>query len=102
MCPPVSLALFQCCWGDGILEVMSGAPIPVEILHTAGCGNWRGARDAVSRVAEERGVAVAVSERVVDTPQAAQTLRFPGSPTVRLRGRDLQPEVEARQDYGLG
>jgi hypothetical protein len=38
----------------------------------------------------------------VDTPEAARALRFPGSPTVRVRGRDVQPEAEERTDYGLG
>jgi len=32
----------------------------------------------------------------------AVTVRFVGSPTVRVRGRDVQPEAEARTDYGLG
>jgi len=76
--------------------------VPVEILHTPGCGNWQAARDAVYRVAEEVGVAVALSDAVVDSLGAADTLRFVGSPTVRVRGRDVQPEAEARADYGLG
>ena len=36
------------------------------------------------------------------TSGAADTLRFVGSPTVRVRGRDVQPEAEADTDYGLG
>ncbi len=75
---------------------------PVEILHTEGCGNWRSARDAVRRVAAEIEVAVALSDIVVDSPAAAEVLHFVGSPTVRVRGRDVQPEAEARTDYGLG
>lgn len=82
-------------------DVMNGF-VPVEILHTPGCGNWQTARDAVYRVAEEVGVAVALSDAVVDSLGAADTLRFVGSPTVRVRGRDVQPEAEARADYGLG
>ena len=81
---------------------MTDAPVPVEILHTAGCGNWPSARDAVLRVAEEEGVAVALTETVVATSESAVAQRFVGSPSVRVRGRDVQPEVEARTDYGLG
>ena len=77
-------------------------PAPVEILHTHGCSNWQAVRDAIHRVAEEVGVAVTLSETVVDSREAADTLRFVGSPTVRVRGRDVQPEAEARTDYGLG
>jgi len=32
----------------------------------------------------------------------ADILRVVGSRTVRVRGRDVQPEAEARSDYGLG
>ena len=77
-------------------------PIPVQILHTEGCGNWQAARVAVYRVAEEVGAAVTLKETVVDTQAAAEALHFVGSPTVRVRGHDVQPEVEQRIDYGLG
>ena len=81
---------------------MNDVPVSVEILHTVGCGNWQAARDAVYRVAEEVGTTVTLADTVVDTPEAARALRFPGSPTVRVRGRDVQPEAEERADYGLG
>jgi hypothetical protein len=77
-------------------------PIPVEILHTSGCGNWQGARDAVRRVAEELGLAVKLTDTLVDTQETAVALRFVGSPSVRVRGHDVQPEAERRIDYGLG
>ena len=83
-------------------EEAGGAPIPVEVLHTAGCGRWEAARGAVLRVAEEQGITVTVSARLVDDAQAARELRFLGSPTVRVRGRDVQPEADERDDFGLG
>jgi len=81
---------------------MVNGPVPVEILHTQGCGNWEAARDAVYRMAEEVGVVVSVSDVVVDTQGTAEALRFAGSPTVRVRGLDVQPEAEGANDYGLG
>jgi K+-transporting ATPase c subunit len=81
---------------------VTNGPIPVEILHTQGCGNWKAARDAVYRVAEEAGAAVELSETVVETQEAAEALRFSGSPTVRVRDHDVQPETEQRTDFGLG
>jgi len=83
-------------------DVTMNGPVAVEILHTHGCGNWQTARDAVCRVAEDVGVAVSVSDTVVDSLEAVEVLRFVGSPTVRVRGRDVQPEAEQRTDYGLG
>lgn len=85
-------------------ETHRGAPglVPVEILHTSGCGNWQVARDAVCRVAGELGVGMELTDTVVDTPETAAALRFVGSPSVRVRGHDVQPEAERRTDYGLG
>jgi hypothetical protein len=43
-----------------------------------------------------------MEEITVSTRDEAETLRFPGSPTVRVHGRDLQPKAEEAADYGLG
>jgi len=76
--------------------------IPVEILYTEGCGRWQAARDAVYREADSLGMAVQMSETLVIDQAMAERLRFPGSPTVRVRGRDVQSEVEPHADFGLG
>jgi len=78
------------------------APVPVEILHTRGCGNWQAARDAVYRVAEEAGAVLELSVTLVDSLDDAEARRFVGSPTVRVRGHDVQTEAEQRTDFGLG
>jgi hypothetical protein len=39
--------------------------------------------------------------RRVETDEEAQRLRFLGSPTVRVDGRDVEPGVDARDDFGL-
>jgi hypothetical protein len=56
----------------------------------------------VERVAREEDLAVRIMDGIVASPEEAVRLRFPGSPTVRADGRDLQPEIEALGDYGLG
>jgi hypothetical protein len=76
--------------------------IEVEVLSSPSCPSRETAVDAVRRVAEEAGVVVALTERVVATEEEARALRMPGSPTVRVAGRDVEPEAEAREDFGLG
>jgi len=76
--------------------------VPVEILHTRGCGNWQAARDAVYRVAEEAGAVLELSVTLIDSLDDAEARRFVGSPTVRVRGHDVQTEAEQRTDFGLG
>jgi hypothetical protein len=81
---------------------MAREPISVEVLHTPTCSHWRAARDAVRRVADREGIDITLSEATVSSEEQAEALRFPGSPTVRVAGRDLQPEVEQLSDFGLG
>jgi hypothetical protein len=76
--------------------------VEVEVLATETCASRRDVVEAVRRAASEAGVHVAVSEKVVTTQAEAEALRMPGSPTVRIGGRDVEPDAEAVQDFGLG
>ena len=77
-----------------------GRPL-VEILSFAGCPNHLGAIELVERVSGEVGLDPEI--RVLDVPDqdAAQRLRFLGSPTIRVGGRDVDPRAEERSDYAL-
>ena len=77
-----------------------GRPL-VEILSFAGCPNHLGAIELVERVSGEVGLDPEI--RVLDVPdqEAAQRLRFLGSPTIRVGGRDVDPHGEERRDYAL-
>ena len=77
-------------------------PVAVEVLHAPGCGSRQAARVLVEAVAQREGVPIALTEREVRTPTEARELGFPGSPTVRVAGRDVEPGAEAREDFGLG
>jgi hypothetical protein len=76
--------------------------VDVEILVSPSCPTARSVTDAVRVAAEETGVVANVTERVVATIAEAQTLRMPGSPTIRVGGRDVEPDAEALEDFGLG
>ena len=77
-----------------------GRPL-VEILSFAGCPNHLGAIELVERVSGEVGLDPEI--RVLDVPdqEAAQRLRFLGSPTIRVGGRDVDPHGEERRDDAL-
>jgi hypothetical protein len=42
-------------------------------------------------VLQRRGIDAPIQMREVRTDEEAQTLRFPGSPTIRVDGRDVDP-----------
>lgn len=73
----------------------------IEILSFEGCPHRDGARELVTRVLEQTGLAAHVEVIDVPDPPAAEQLRFLGSPTIRVDGRDIEPGADARRDYAL-
>lgn len=73
----------------------------VEILYFDGCPNHEGARALVVRVAAELELDPEI--RLVNVPdlEATERLRFPGSPTIRVGGRDVEPAGATRSQYML-
>jgi hypothetical protein len=73
----------------------------VEILYFDGCPNHEPARALVERVAAEQRVEPAIELVEVVGPDAAADLRFLGSPTIRIDGRDVEPGAEERNEFVL-
>jgi hypothetical protein len=66
--------------------------VRIDFLFWRECPSHPEARELLSAVLEERGVDVEVVEREVLTQAEAEELAFPGSPTIRVDGRDVDPE----------
>jgi hypothetical protein len=71
----------------------------VEILYFDGCPNYHVTRELVERVAAE--FALPAQPELIEVPsgEAARTMRFLGSPTVRVDGRDVEPGAVDRTEY---
>ena len=63
----------------------------VELLYWAGCPSHPEARELLTSVLAEHTSAVEIAEREVTTQEEAEQLRFPGSPTILVDGRDVDP-----------
>ena len=73
----------------------------IEILYFDDCPNYRAAIELVHLlVGEGRFDADVRAIRVEDAEQASE-LRFLGSPTVRVTGRDVEPGADERSEYVL-
>lgn len=55
------------------------------------CTNHHLARRLLQEVLEERGVGDEVEEVNATSQQVAEQYRFPGSPTIRIDGEDVEP-----------
>lgn len=77
------------------------APVTIEIFAFAGCPNLEQPRTNVHRAVADEAITTDITQIEVDTPEEALSLRFLGSPSVRVNGRDIEPGAEQRLDYGL-
>jgi hypothetical protein len=76
--------------GGGGGEAAGRRPL-VEVLYVHGCPHHAGALALVERVRAELGIDAELRSIPVGDQQAAERARFPGSPTVRVDGRDVDP-----------
>lgn len=63
----------------------------IEFLYWAGCPSHPEARELLEEVLHARGADLTVNVREVHTQEVARELGFPGSPTIRVDGRDVDP-----------
>ena len=61
----------------------------VEILYVTDCPHQLAAVALVKDVLAAQGVEAEITEVLVSDEQAARELSFPGSPTIRINGRDV-------------
>ena len=66
----------------------------IELLYWDGCPSHPEARALLADVLRERGLDARIELREVRTDEEAQALGFPGSPTIRIDGRDVDPAGE--------
>jgi hypothetical protein len=65
--------------------------VTVELFYWEGCPSYPEARELLSDVLRERGESAEIRMREVKSAEEAEQLRFPGSPTIRVDGRDVDP-----------
>jgi hypothetical protein len=63
----------------------------IEILYIPGCPNYQPVAEQVQRVLAFESVKAGVTGIPVTTEGQAKALLFPGSPTVRINGQDVEP-----------
>jgi hypothetical protein len=73
----------------------------VEILYFDSCPNHEPTLALVERVAAELDLQPQIELVNVRDSEEAARLRFLGSPTVRVEGRDVEPGAEQRGEFVL-
>ena len=62
----------------------------IEILFFNGCPNFVPARDRLRAILRQEGLPLDILEIEVKNHVTAQSLRFLGSPTIRINGLDIE------------
>jgi hypothetical protein len=65
----------------------------IEVLYVPGCPNYEPTVGRVEKVLASESLAEHVHSVPVRTEAKAMSLQFPGSPTVRVNGRDVEPNT---------
>jgi hypothetical protein len=73
----------------------------VEILYFDGCPNHAPVVSLVERLSRELDLNRQLLLVNVPDDETARRLRFLGSATIRVGGRDVDPDAAERRDYGL-
>jgi len=71
----------------------------VEILYTDECPFWKETLKLVKETADDLKTDISVKKVRVSNEEEARKLKFPGSPTVRVNGVDIDPAVRETAGY---
>jgi hypothetical protein len=63
----------------------------IEILYVPGCPNYEPTFERLQAVLASESVKAGIQGLPVNTEAEAKALQFPGSPTVRVNGDDVEP-----------
>lgn len=64
--------------------------IAIEFLYFEDCPSHERALELLEEAIHEQGIAASIRICKVETDEQAETLRFPGSPTIRVAGKDIE------------
>jgi len=71
----------------------------IEVFYVPGCPNHQPAIDSLKDVLRSATIEAPIQEIAVMDEAMASRLKFPGSPTIRIDGSDV--ESNHRESYGL-
>jgi len=71
--------------------------VKIEVLYVLDCPHHPAAMAELRNILAVERISAAISEVLVADPRMAEALQFPGSPTIRINGRDISGESALQQ-----
>ena len=75
--------------------------VQVELLYFDGCPGFESLLPRLRGLMAAHAPEAQLQVRSIDSLEEAEAQRFLGSPSVRVDGRDIEPDAERRTDFGL-
>lgn len=73
----------------------------IQLLHTESCHSYQEALVGIKEALKELGLSAEIEVTLVDSPEKARAYKFLGSPTIKINGLDLEPELEATENFSM-
>jgi|ERR1700730_2520288 len=73
----------------------------IEVLYVPNCPNHALALERLREILPAESFQNYVNEVLVSDAAMAQSLKFLGSPTIRIDGQDVEPQNEQSASFGL-
>src|SRR6516225_224858 len=67
----------------------------IEIMYVPGCPHHQPAFEQLAKVLASESLSAEICQVAVNTEAQAKALLFPGSPTIRIEGEDVEPPQNA-------
>lgn len=74
----------------------------IELLVAPDCSGREPTSKLIHSILDELALEADFKITLVDSDDMAQSLKFPGSPTVRVNGKDIDEQAENTDDFRLG
>jgi hypothetical protein len=75
--------------------------LKIELLYFEGCPGFKPTLLLLQQVMDEEGITASVQMINVESEAEAKSHRFPGSPSIRVDGEDIEPEARTATDFGM-
>ncbi len=73
----------------------------IELLYFKGCPSWRQAEDNLKAALTELRLSGSIERVRVESKEEAVRRRFPGSPTIRIDGKDIEAGADEGNAFSL-
>ena len=73
----------------------------IEVLYVPNCPNHAVALERLHEILAGESLEIQLNEVLVSSAAMAHSLKFPGSPTIRINGHDIAPQDGETASFGL-